>query len=54
MIDEKKIAQYYMEMVEHANDAAQYLSVLIGGRYVTREQARDMVDYFLAQIKRNL
>ena len=40
MTDEKKIAQYNMEMVEHAVGAAQYLSALIGGRFVTREQAR--------------
>ena len=54
MIDEKKIAQYNAEMAEHADGAAQYLSALIGGRFVTREQARDMADYVLAQIKRNI
>ena len=54
MTDEKKIAQYNMEMAEHANGAAQYLSALIGGRFVTRKQARDMADYVLAQTKRNI
>jgi hypothetical protein len=54
MIDEKKIAQYNAEMAEHANGAAQYLGALIGGRYVTRDQARDMADYVLAQTKRNI
>ena len=54
MIDEKKIAQYNMEMAEHANGAAQFLNALIGGRFVTREQARDMADYVLAQTKRNI
>lgn len=54
MIDEKKIAQYNAEMAEHANGAAQYLSALIGGRFVTREQACDMADYVLAQTKRNI
>lgn len=54
MIDEKKIAQYNLEMAEHANEAAQYLGALIGGRYVTREQAREMADYVLAQTKRNI
>ena len=48
MADEKKIAQYNAEMAEHANGAAQFLDALIGGRFVTREQARDMVDYVLA------
>lgn len=54
MTDERKIARYNAEMAVHANGAAQYLSALIGGRFVTREQARDMADYVLAQTKRNL
>lgn len=54
MVDERKIAQYNVEMAEHANGAAQYLSALIGGRFVTREQTCDMADYVLAQTKRNI
>ena len=54
MIDENKKAQYNSEMLAHANGAAQFLSALIGGRYVTREQARDMADFVLAQTKRNI
>ena len=54
MTDEKKIAQYNMEMAEHVNGAAQYLSALIGGRFVTREQAREMTDFVLAQTKRSI
>ena len=44
-MDENKIAQYNLEMTVHANGAAQYLEALLGGRFVTREQTRDMVDY---------
>ena len=54
MTDEKKIAQYNLEMAEHANGAALYLEALIGGNFVTQEQARDMADYVLAQTKRNI
>ena len=54
MIDEKKIVQYNAEMAKHANGAAQYLGALIAGRFVTREQARDMADFVLAQTKRNI
>lgn len=36
MIDEKKIAQYNMEMAVHANGTAQFLNALISG-YVARE-----------------
>lgn len=41
-------------MAEHANGAAQYLGALLGGRYVTREQTRDMVDFLFARTKRNI
>ena len=54
MIDEKKVFMHTVEMSEHVNGAAQYLSALIGGRFVTREQARDMAYYVLAQTKRNI
>jgi hypothetical protein len=54
MIDEKKVFMHTVEMSEHVNGAAQYLCALIGGRFVTREQARDMADYVLAQTKRNI
>ena len=54
MVDEKKILQHSTEMAEHANGAAQYLDALFGGRYVTKEQTRDMVDYMFAGTKRNI
>ena len=54
MIDERKKAQYNAEMAEHANGAAQVIDALIGGRFVTREQARDMADYVLAETKKNI
>lgn len=53
MIDEIKIVHYNAEMAEHANGAAQCLSALIGGKYVTREQTREMADFVLTQ-KRNI
>lgn len=54
MTDEQKIFSHSAEMAEHANGAAQYLEALLGGRYVTREQTRDMVDYLFAGTKRNI
>jgi hypothetical protein len=54
MIDERKVLLYSAEMAEHANGAAQYLEALLGGRFVTREQTRDMVDYLFAETKRNI
>ena len=54
MIDKSKIVKYDAEMAAHANGAAQFLVALIGGKFVTREQAREMADYVLAQTKRNI
>lgn len=41
-------------MAEHANGAAQYLAALLGGRYVTKEQTRDMINFLFAGTKRNI
>ena len=54
MVDNKKILLHSAEMVEHANGAAQYLGALLGGRYVTKEQTRDMIDFLFAETKRNI
>jgi len=54
MIDEKEILKYNIEMAEHANGAAQFMGLLVGGQYVTKEQAREAMDFFLASTKRNI
>ena len=54
MTDEKKVFLDTAEMAKHANGAAQYLSALVGGRYVTKEQTRDMIDFLFAGTKRNI
>lgn len=54
MTDDRKIALYYAEMAKHANGAAQYLKALINGKSVTKEQAREMADYVLAETKKNI
>lgn len=37
MIDEREILKHNVEMVDHANGAAKFLSSQIGGQYVTKE-----------------
>ena len=54
MVDEKKVLLHTAEMAEHANGAAQYLDALFGGRFVTNEQTRDMLDFLSARTKRNI
>ena len=41
-------------MAQHASGAAQFLSSLIGGQYVTKEQTREAMDFLLASAKRNI
>lgn len=54
MTKDNKIARYNAEIAAHADGAAQFIGALIGGRFVTREQTREMADYVLAQTKRNI
>lgn len=54
MVDNKKILLHNAEMAEHAYGAAQYMVALLGGRYVTKEQTRDMIDFLFAKTKRNI
>lgn len=54
MVNEQKVFMYTAEMAEHVNGAAQYLDALLGGRFVTKGQTRDMVDYLFAGTKRDI
>ena len=51
MIDEREILKYNLEMAEHANGAALFLSSLLGGQYVSKEQACEAMDFLLASTK---
>ncbi|MBQ4022943.1 MAG: hypothetical protein II612_02970 [Prevotella sp.] len=54
MIDKRETMKYNAEMAEHALGAAQFMDSLVGGRYVTKEQAREAMDFLLASTKRNI
>lgn len=54
MIDERELLKYNIEMAEHANGAAQFMESLVGGQYVTKEQAHEAMDFLLASTKRNI
>lgn len=54
MIDEREIMKYSAEMAEHTDGAAQFMSSLVGGQYVTKEQACEAMDFLLASTKRNI
>lgn len=52
MIDEREILKHNMKMIENANGAAQFLSSFFCGQYVTKDQAREAMDFLLASTKR--
>ena len=54
MVDEQKVFLHSVEMAKHANGAALYLEALLGGRFFTREQTREMIDFIFAGTKRNI
>lgn len=54
MIDEREIMKHNVEMAEHANGAARFLSSFLGGQYVTKEQTCEVMDFLLASTKRNI
>ena len=54
MINEREILKHNLEMAEHTDGAAQLIGSLIGGQYVTKEQAREAMDFLLASTKRNI
>ena len=41
-------------MANHVNGTIQFMEALLGGRYATRGQVRDMVDFLFAGMKRNI
>ena len=54
MTENREILKHNLEMAGHANGTAKFLSSLIGGQYVTKEQTREAMDFLLASTKRNI
>lgn len=50
----KERVKHNAKIANHANGAVQFLGSLIGGRYVTKEQAREAMYFLLASKKRNI
>ena len=54
MNDNEKALLHQFEMVAHSQGTAQFLYNLFGGGYITKDQARETMDFFKAQMKRNI
>ena len=54
MIDNEKALMHQFEMASHSEGYAQFLYQLMGGGNITKDQARETMEFFKAQMKRNI
>ena len=54
MNDNEKALMHQIEMAAHSQGFAQFLYNMFGGRFITKDQARETLEYFKAQMKRNI
>lgn len=54
MIKDRAILKHNAGMAKHANDAVLFMGALVGGRYATKVQAREAMNFLLASTKRNI
>ena len=54
MNDNEKALMHQLEMDAHSQGAAMFLYNLFGGGYITKDQARETMEFFKALMKRNI
>ena len=54
MTDNEKALFHQFEMASHSEVYAQFLYQLMGGGIITKDQARETMEFFKAQMKRNI
>ena len=54
MDDNEKALFHQFEMASHSEGYAQFLYQLMGGGIITKDQARETMEFFKAQMKRNI
>ena len=54
MNDNEKALFHQFEMASHSEGYAQFLYQLMGGGNITKDQARETMEFFKAQMKRNI
>ena len=54
MNDNDKALMHQLEMEAHSQGFAEFLYNMFGGRFITKDQARETLEYFKAQMKRNI
>ena len=54
MNDNEKALMHQLEMAAHSQGFAQFLYNMFGGRFITKDQARETMEFFKAQMKHNI
>jgi hypothetical protein len=54
MNDNEKALMYQFEMAAHSQGTAQFLYNLFGGGFVTKQQAKETIDFCIAKMKRDI
>ena len=54
MNDNEKALMHQLEMAAHSQGFAQFLYNMFGGRFITKDQARETIEFFKAQMKNNI
>lgn len=54
MNDNEKALMHQLEMAAHSQGFAQFLYNMFGGQFITKEQARETMEFFKAQMKCNI
>ena len=54
MTNNGKALMYQLEMAAHSQGFAQFLYNMFGGQFITKDQARETMEFFKAQMKRNI
>ncbi len=54
MTDNEKALMHQLEMAAHSPGTAQFLYNLIGGGFITNQQAKDTMDFCIAKMKYNI
>ena len=54
MNDNEKALMHQLEMAAHSQGFAQFLYNMFGGQFITKDQARETMEFFKAQMKRNI
>lgn len=54
MNDNEKALMHQLEMAVHSQGVAQFLYNMFGGHLITKDQARETMEFFKAQMKCNI